>query len=74
MDSKEWYDGGFRGHAPPIEFGTVEEGQTFRVKDLWCSIWYTRFIGSEEECEQWIKQKHKTEAPMKVNYQVEKYG
>jgi hypothetical protein len=65
-----WNNGGFRGRAPAIEYGI---GKGFRVKDLWCSVWYTRFIGSRRECNAWIDAKRKEEMPfLNVDYQIEK--
>lgn len=72
FQAQQWYNGGFRGRAPPIEYGTIVKGETFRVKDLWCSIWYTRFVGTKAECEEWIRKEHERDYPiMVVKYEVE---
>ena len=66
---EEWYNGGFRGRAPPIEHG---KGKGYRVADLWCSVFYTRFIGSKKECEKWLREHRKKDCLPKEAH-VEKW-
>ena len=72
FQAEQWYNGGFRGQAPRPEKGTIVEGDIYRVADLWCSVWYTRFIGTKEECEAWIR-KYKKEWVAGVDMKVEKW-